>query len=90
VAPCKRAACRWPKSPQNDRAITGSHTKHSTRYESGGSRALSKALDELAEADPIIFMHIMSAFFPDLVRERIKDDLAENGMTEDARTNPEA
>jgi len=52
-------------------------------YESGGSKALSKALDELAEADPITFMHIMSAFFPDLVRERIKDDLAENGMTED-------
>jgi hypothetical protein len=52
-------------------------------YESGGSKALSKALDELAEADPIIFMHIMSAFYPDLVRERIKDDLAENGMTED-------
>jgi hypothetical protein len=52
-------------------------------YESGGSKALSKALDELAEADPIIFAHIMSAFFPDMVRETIKDGLAEVGMTED-------
>jgi hypothetical protein len=34
----------------------------------------------------------MSAFFPDMVRETIKDGLAEVGMTEDdsARTNPEA
>ena len=35
------------------------------------------------EADPINFVHIMSAFFPDMVRETIKDGLAEVGMTED-------
>ena len=52
-------------------------------HESGGSKALSKGFDELAEADPIIFVHIMSAFFPDMVRETIKDGLAEVGMTED-------
>jgi hypothetical protein len=51
-------------------------------HESGGSKALSKAFDEL-EADPINFVHIMSAFFPDMARERIKDGLAEVGMTED-------
>src|SRR5215831_21110765 len=55
-------------------------------HESGGSKALSKALDELAEADPIIFAHIMSAFFPDMVRETIKDGLAEVGITEDDRS----
>jgi hypothetical protein len=40
-------------------------------HESGGFKAVSKAFDELAEADPIIFAHIMSAFFVDMVRETI-------------------
>jgi hypothetical protein len=52
-------------------------------HESGGSKALSKEFDELREADPITFMHIMSAFFPDMVRETIKGGLAEVGITED-------
>jgi hypothetical protein len=38
---------------------------------------------ELAEADPISFVHIMGACFPDMVREMIRDALAEVGMTED-------
>jgi hypothetical protein len=52
-------------------------------HESGDPKALSKAFDELAKADPIIFVRIMSAFFPDMVREMSKDALAEVGMTED-------
>jgi hypothetical protein len=36
-------------------------------------------LGELAEADPISFVHIMGAFFPELIR----DGLAEVGITED-------
>jgi hypothetical protein len=52
-------------------------------HESGDSKALSKAFAELAEADPISFVHIMGAFFPDMVREMIRDGLAEVGMTED-------
>src|SRR5262245_15899354 len=52
-------------------------------YESGGPKALSKAFRELAEADPIKCVHIMGALFPDMIRETVKDHLAENGMTED-------
>jgi hypothetical protein len=35
------------------------------------------------KADPIIFVHIMSAFFPDMVRGTIRGGLAEVGMTEE-------
>jgi hypothetical protein len=52
-------------------------------HESGGCKALAKAFDELAKADPIHFVHIMNAFFPDMVREMSRDVLAEVGMTED-------
>jgi hypothetical protein len=52
-------------------------------YESGGPKALSKAFRELAEADPIKYVHIMGAFFPNMIRGTIKDHLAEIGMTED-------
>ena len=51
-------------------------------YESGGTKALSKALDRLAK-DPIRHVRVMGAFFPDMVREAIKDQMAETGMTED-------
>ena len=52
-------------------------------YESGGSKALSKAFGELREAAPINCVRIVGAFFPDMLREAIKDGLAEVGMTED-------
>jgi hypothetical protein len=45
--------------------------------------ARERTFDELAEADPIRFVHIMGACFPDMVREMIRDRLAEVGMTED-------
>jgi hypothetical protein len=51
-------------------------------YESGGTKALSKALDRLAK-DPIRHVRVMGAFFPDMVREAIKDQMAETGTTED-------
>src|SRR5215831_5929888 len=47
------------------------------------AKALSKAFRELAEADPIKYVHIMGALFPDMIRETAKDHLAEIGMTED-------
>ena len=40
-----------------------------------GEKAFSKALNELAETDPIRFAIVMSAFYPEMVRE-IKDQLA--------------
>jgi hypothetical protein len=50
--------------------------------ETGGKKALSAAIEQLA-ADPIRYMNVMAAFFPDMIREAIKDSMAESGMTED-------
>jgi hypothetical protein len=51
-------------------------------YENGGQEALSKAMDALAE-DPVRSIRVIGAFFPDLVREAIRDGLAERGVTEE-------
>jgi hypothetical protein len=51
-------------------------------YDAGGQKALSAALDQLAK-DPIRATRVLGAFFPDLVRETIKDQLAEEGITEE-------
>jgi hypothetical protein len=51
-------------------------------YEEGGQAALSKAMAELSE-DPIRYMAVIGAFFPDIVREAIKDSLAECGLTDE-------
>jgi len=51
-------------------------------YDRGGPAALSKAMEELGQ-DPIRYVHIMGAIFPDLVREVIKDEMSEVGMTEE-------
>jgi hypothetical protein len=48
--------------------------------EDGGQKGLSKALDELA-SDPIRYMKVIGALFPDMVREAIRDEMAEAGMT---------
>ena len=50
--------------------------------EDGGQKGLSKALDELA-SDPIRYMKVIGALFPDMVREAIRDEMAEAGMTEE-------
>ncbi len=50
-------------------------------YARDGKAALSNALAELA-TDPIRYMHIMGAIFPDMVREIISDGMAEIGITE--------
>jgi hypothetical protein len=61
-------------------------TKIKKAYETGGTKALSKAMDELAAADPIRHLHVLGAFFPEMVRESIKDSMAELGITvEDLR-----
>jgi hypothetical protein len=50
--------------------------------EDGGQKGLSKALDELA-SDPISYMKVIGTLFPDMVREAIRDEMAEAGMTEE-------
>jgi pyruvate/2-oxoglutarate dehydrogenase complex dihydrolipoamide dehydrogenase (E3) component len=51
-------------------------------YRDGGKKGLSKAMAELAK-DPIRFATVVGAFFPEMIREAIKDAMAEAGMTEE-------
>jgi hypothetical protein len=52
-------------------------------YDAAGEEALSAALQALVERDPIQAGRVLGAFFPDLVRETIKDKLADMGITEE-------
>jgi hypothetical protein len=55
-------------------------------YETGGRKALSKALAELGESDPVRSIRVLSAFFPETVRDALTDSMAEQGlMAEDLR-----
>ena len=56
-------------------------------HETEGQLAVRKALRAL---EPENYLRVAAAFFPDKVREAIKDEMAENGITEqDLRAMPE-
>ena len=57
--------------------------KLQSAWQAGGSRSISKALVELAAADPGSYICVVAAYFPDVVREALKDQMAEQGMSED-------
>jgi hypothetical protein len=50
-------------------------------HDEGGQRALSKTLTELIDVDPVRATRVIGAFFPERVRETIKDVMAEKGIT---------
>jgi hypothetical protein len=52
-------------------------------YKEGGKEALSEALGKLAKDDPVRYVRVIGAFFPEMMREAIKDEMAELGMTEE-------
>jgi hypothetical protein len=52
-------------------------------YQTGGQDALSRIMSELCEKDPIRHVTVLGAFFPDIVREAIKDEMAEQGLEEE-------
>jgi hypothetical protein len=55
-------------------------------YDSGGDEALKRAYKDLCKGDPIRWVRVMGAYFPDYVREKLKDAMADLGMTiEDLR-----
>jgi hypothetical protein len=45
-------------------------------FEHGGKIALSKAVEKLGN-DPIRYVNVMAAFFPEMIREKLKDSLAD-------------
>jgi hypothetical protein len=51
-------------------------------YDEGGDKAMSRALEEL-QKDPVRAIRVLGAFFPERVREALKDAAAELGITED-------
>jgi hypothetical protein len=51
-------------------------------FDKGGQAGVSKAMVKLAK-DPMRYVTVMGAFFPDVIREAIKDSVAEAGMTEE-------
>jgi hypothetical protein len=51
--------------------------------ERGGQKAASRAAKKLALADPLRFATVLAAFFPDRVREAIRDVMADRGIAED-------
>src|SRR4029450_7637850 len=52
-------------------------------YDAGGSAAFWRAMDELGNADPIRWFRVGGARVPDVVRKVIRDEIAEQGMTEE-------
>ena len=48
-------------------------------HETEGQKAVRKALRAL---EPESYLRVVAAFFPDKVREAIKDEMAEKGITE--------
>jgi len=52
-------------------------------YDAGGSDAFWEAIEELGDEDPVRYVAVAGAFFPDLVRKIIRDEMAEQGMTEE-------
>jgi hypothetical protein len=51
-------------------------------HESGGSRAVSKAIARLSAEDPIACARLLAALFPEMMRERAKDALADAGAAD--------
>lgn len=55
-------------------------------YDSGGDEALKRAYKDLCKGNPIRWVRVIGAYFPDYVREKLKDAMADLGMTiEDLR-----
>jgi hypothetical protein len=51
-------------------------------YETDGPKGLDKAFEELSN-DPIKYLRVVGAFFPNEMCESIKDAMAEQGITEE-------
>ena len=51
-------------------------------YKRGGRKAVGLALEKLAK-DPIRFVVVIGALYPDMMREMIRDQMAEAGITEE-------
>ena len=73
--------------PENSTLLNEADRAELTRFEeiyrSEGSDALSRVLREAARRNPVAYVRIMAALAPDVVREQLRDAMAEAGMTAD-------
>jgi hypothetical protein len=52
-------------------------------FDEGGDEAFWSAVDDLGKRDPIDQCLILSSFFPEMMRELLKDAAAASGMSEE-------
>src|SRR5215472_9906906 len=52
-------------------------------HKKGGAKAVGRAMQQLAKDDPVRYVRVIGAFYPDMIREEIKDSMAERGITEE-------
>ena len=60
----------------------GEINKLKRAFKDGGKTALAKAVEQLGD-DPILYLNVMAAIFPEMIREKLKDLLADAGITAD-------
>jgi len=48
----------------------------------GGAKAVKRVMQQLLAKDVIQYVRVIAAFFPDMMREAIRDQMAEAGITE--------
>jgi len=63
-------------------ADRGKINKLKRAWELGGDKGLQRAISELFK-EPIIGTRIMAVFYPKMVTEAIKDEMAKLGMTKE-------
>ncbi len=50
-------------------------------YEAGGMDAFWEELERLEDRSPVTQICVAAAFFPEVIRQAIKDEMAEHGMS---------
>ena len=52
-------------------------------HKKGGAKAVKRVMQQLLAKDVIQYVRVIAAFYPDMVRETIRDQMAEAGITEE-------
>ena|SRR5215469_2794280 len=51
-------------------------------HKKGGAKAVKRVMQQLLAKDVIQYVRVIAAFYPDMMREMIRDQMAEAGITE--------